>query len=78
MVKIFLGIPFFGKSRSWKRSQGQVPKNHFFNGEFGILGKFPLRGAGMMNYKHIDRISLLFYNAPGKPQLFTLIWCKIY
>ena len=30
---------------SWKRSQGQVPKNYFkifFDGEFGILGKFPL------------------------------------
>ena len=46
MVKNFLGDTLFGNSRSWKRSQGQVPKNYlknFFDGEFGILGKFPLR-----------------------------------
>ena len=46
MVKNFLGDTLFGNSRSWKRSQGQVPKNNlknFFDGEFGILGKFPLR-----------------------------------
>ena len=46
MVKIIFGDTLFGNSRSWKRSQGQVPKNyflHFFYGEFGILGKFPLR-----------------------------------
>ena len=46
MLKIIFGDTLFGNSRSWKRSQGQVPKNylkHFFDGEFGILGKFPLR-----------------------------------
>ena len=45
MVKNFFGDKLFGNSRSWKRSQGQVPKNYFYNffdGEFGILGKFPL------------------------------------
>ena len=43
---MFLGDTLFGISRSWKRSQGQTPKNYFkknFDGEFGILGKFPLR-----------------------------------
>ena len=46
MGKMFLGDTLFGNSRSWKRSQGQTPKNYFekiFDGEFGILGKFPLR-----------------------------------
>ena len=45
MVKNFLGDTLFGNSRSWKRSQGQVPKKilNFFDAEFGILGKFPLR-----------------------------------
>ena len=45
MVKIFLGDTLFGNSRSCKRSQGQVPKKilNFFDAEFGILGKFPLR-----------------------------------
>ena len=46
MGKMFLGDTLFGNSRSWKRSQGQIPKNYFkkiFDGEFGILGKFPLR-----------------------------------
>ena len=46
MVKIFFGDTLFGKSRSWKRSQGQVPKNYFlnfFDSELGILRKFPLR-----------------------------------
>ena len=46
MVKKFFGDTLFGNSRSWKRSQGQVPKNYFkniFDGEFGILGKLPLR-----------------------------------
>ena len=46
MVKIFWGDTLFGNSRSLKRSQGQAPKNYlknFFDGEFGILGKFPLR-----------------------------------
>ena len=46
MVKKIFGDTLFGNSRSWKRSQGQVPKNYclnFFEGEFGILGKFPLR-----------------------------------
>ena len=42
MVKIFLGDTLFGNSRSWKRSHGQVPKKNF-DGEFEILGKFPLR-----------------------------------
>ena len=40
------GDTLFGNSRSWKRSQGQVPKNYFlnfFDGEFRMLGKFPLR-----------------------------------
>ena len=43
---MFLGDTLFGNSRSWKRSQGQTPKNYFkniFDGEFRILGKFPLR-----------------------------------
>ena len=46
MGKMFLGDTLFGNSRSWKRSQGQTPKNYFkkiFDSEFGILGKFPLR-----------------------------------
>ena len=46
MVKNFFGDTLFGNSRSSKKSQGQVPKNNFkkfFVGEFGILGKFPLR-----------------------------------
>ena len=46
MGKMFLGDTLFANSRSWKRSQGQTPKNYFlniFDGEFGILGKFPLR-----------------------------------
>ena len=46
MVKNFLGDTLFGNSRSWKRSQGQTPKNYFktiFDGKFGILGKFLLR-----------------------------------
>ena len=45
MGKTFFGDTLFGNSRSWKRSQGQVPKNYLkiFDGEFGILGKFPLR-----------------------------------
>ena len=46
MGKIFFRDTLFGNSRSWKRSQGQTPKNYFFkffDGEFGILGKFPLR-----------------------------------
>ena len=30
MVKTFLGDTLFGNSRSWKRSQGQVPKKKFF------------------------------------------------
>ena len=43
---MFLGDTIFGNSRSWKKSQGQTPKNYFkkkIDGEFGILGKFPLR-----------------------------------
>ena len=43
---MFLGDTLFGNSRSWQRSQGQTPKNYlkkFFDNEFGILGKFPLR-----------------------------------
>ena len=46
MGNMFLGDTLFGNSRSWKRSQGQTPKNYFlknFDDEFGILGKFPLR-----------------------------------
>ena len=46
MCKMFFGDALFGKSRSWKRSQGQAPKNYLkknFDGEFGIIGKFPLR-----------------------------------
>ena len=46
MGKMFLGDTLFGNSRLWKRSQGQVPKKifkNFFEGEFRILGKFPLR-----------------------------------
>ena len=46
MGKMFLRDTLFGNSRSWKRSQGQTHKNYFkknFDGEFGILGKFPLR-----------------------------------
>ena len=46
MVKIFLGDILFGNSWSWKRLQGQLYKNYLkniFDGEFGILGKFPLR-----------------------------------
>ena len=46
MGEMFFGDKLFGNSRSWKRSQGQTPKNYFnffFDGEFGILGKFPLR-----------------------------------
>ena len=35
-------------------------------------------GAGMINYKNIDSISLFILYHPGKPQMFTLIWCKIY
>ena len=45
MGKMFLGDTLFGNSRSWKRSQGQTPKNclkFFFDGEFGMLGKFSL------------------------------------
>ena len=37
MFKIVLGIQGRGK-----RLQGHVPKNYCFNGEFGIIGKFPL------------------------------------
>ena len=43
---MFFRDTLFGNSRSWKRSQGQTPKKklfQFFDGEFGILGKFPLR-----------------------------------
>ena len=29
MGKMFLGDTLFGNSRSWKRSQGQVPKKYF-------------------------------------------------
>ena len=46
MGEMFLEDTLFGNSRSWKRSQGQTPKNYLkknFDGEFGILGKFPLR-----------------------------------
>ena len=45
MGKMFLVDTLFGNSRSWKRSQGQVPKNYFkfFYCKFGILDKFPLR-----------------------------------
>ena len=46
MGKMCLGDTLFGNSRSWKRSQGQTSKNYvktIFDGEFGILGKFPLR-----------------------------------
>ena len=46
MGKMFLGDTLFGNSRSLKRSQGQAPKNYLktiFDGEFGILSKFPLR-----------------------------------
>ena len=53
MVKIFFGGILFGNSRSWKRSQGQVPKNYVFkfsDREFGIIGKFPLRIWGCDPY----------------------------
>ena len=46
MGKMFFGDTLFGNSRSWKRSQGQTPKNYFYNffdDEFGILGIIPLR-----------------------------------
>ena len=46
MVKKFSGDTLFGNSRSWKRSQGQTPKNYLktiFDSEIGILGKFILR-----------------------------------
>ena len=48
LTKKFLikfGDRLFGNSRSCKRSQGQVHKKYFvifFDGEFEILGKFPL------------------------------------
>ena len=44
---MFFRDTLFGNSMSWKRSQGQTPKNYFFfkffDCEFGIIGKFPLR-----------------------------------
>ena len=46
MGKMFLGEKLFGNSKSWKGSQGQTHKNYLkknCDGEFGILGKFPLR-----------------------------------
>ena len=30
MGKMFYRDTLFGNSRSWKRSQGQTPKNYFF------------------------------------------------
>ena len=46
MDKMFFGDTLSGNSRSWKRSLCQTPKKIFkqnFDGEFRILGRFPLR-----------------------------------
>ena len=57
MVKNFFRDTLFGNSRSWKRSQGQIPKNYFkkiFDGELGILGKFPLRIWFLIHMGFVD------------------------
>ena len=71
MVKIFLGDTLFGNSRSWKRSHGQVPKKNF-DGEFEILGKFPLRICFVTHMGLVDfelQAFLLWRLSPKYPDL---------